>query len=197
MSQAGDAARRDRLRAVYYRRLDIAGGEHCRLLQGPAGLALRGTVLLVHDEAPLEIEYEIATDAAGETRAVRVTLARGARVRRLELAADGGRWRQDGHDAPALAGCLDVDLAVTPSTNLLPIERLGLAVGQSAAVTAAWVRFPDLAVETLPQRYTRLAPQRYRYESRGGAFSAELDVDELGLPVRYPPFWERAAAVDG
>jgi len=187
----------DRLRAVYYRRLDAPGGEHCRLICGRSGLTLRGTVLLVHDEAPLAVEYEIATGEAAETRAVRVALSRGAEVRRLALTAAGGRWLLDGREVPALAGCLDVDLAVTPSTNVLPIVRLGLAVGASAEVAAAWVRFPDLTVEVLPQRYTRLAPERYLYESRGGAFQAELDVDELGLPVRYPPFWERAATLDG
>jgi len=197
MRRAGEAAARDRLRAIYYRRLDAPGGEHCRLLRGPAGLTLRGTVLLVHDGAPLAVEYEVATDRAAETRAVRVALSRGAEVRRLRLTAAGGRWRQGRRAVPALAGCLDVDLAVTPATNLLPIARLKLAVGASAEVSAAWVRFPDLTVEVLPQRYTRLAPERYLYESRGGAFQAELDVDELGLPVRYPPFWERAATLDG
>jgi hypothetical protein len=184
------------LRAVYYRRLDAPGGEHCRLHRGPSGLTLRGTVLLVHDEAPLEVEYEIATDGAAETRTVRVALSRGAEVRRLALAATGGRWLREGGEVPALAGCLDVDLAVTPSTNVLPIARLGLAVGASAEVAAAWVRFPDLDVEVLPQRYTRLGAGRYLYESRGGAFQAELEVDDLGLPVRYPPFWERAATLD-
>jgi uncharacterized protein len=92
-----------------------------------------------------------------------------------------------------VAGCLDVDLAFTPATNLLPMRRLGLAAGESGDLTAAWVRFPDLDVQPLPQRYTRLAERRWRYQSRGGAFTAELEVDDLGLVVRYPPLWERAA----
>ncbi|HEY8022403.1 MAG TPA: putative glycolipid-binding domain-containing protein [Thermoanaerobaculia bacterium] len=185
------------LRAVYYRRLDAPGGEHCRLLAAPDGLRLRGAALLLDAGAPLEVEYEIACGKGGETRSVRVELTRGAAMRRLELAAADGRWLQDGRELPSLAGCLDVDLAITPSTNLLPIRRLNLAVGQSAAVTAAWVRFPDLTIEPLPQRYTRLAEGRYRYESRGGSFTADLDVDEHGFPIRYPPFWERAATLDG
>jgi len=97
-------------------------------------------------------------------------------------------------EIPSVAGCLDVDLAFTPATNFLPLRRLGLAVGESREMTAAWVRFPDLSVEPLAQRYTRLDEHRVRYESRGGAFTAELEVDELGLVVRYPPLWERVAA---
>jgi hypothetical protein len=96
-------------------------------------------------------------------------------------------------EIPAVAGCLDVDLAFTPATNILPLRRLGLAVGESREMTAAWVRFPELSVEPLAQRYTRLDERRVRYESRGGAFTAELEVDELGLVVRYPPLWERVA----
>jgi len=94
----------------------------------------------------------------------------------------------------SIAGCLDLDLAFSPSTNILPLRRLGLGAGESGEATAAWVRFPDLSVEPLPQRYTRLDERRVRYESRGGAFTAELEVDDLGLVVRYPPFWERVAA---
>jgi uncharacterized protein len=96
-------------------------------------------------------------------------------------------------EIPSVAGCLDVDLAFTPATNILPLRRLDLAVGESREVTAAWLLFPDLTVEPLPQRYTRLDERRVRYESRGGAFTAELEVDELGLVMRYPPLWERVA----
>jgi len=96
-------------------------------------------------------------------------------------------------EIPSVAGCLDVDLAFTPATNILPLRRLGLAVGESREMIAAWVRFPDLSIEPLAQRYTRLDERRVRYESRGGAFTAELEVDELGLVVRYPPLWERVA----
>ena len=35
---------------------------------------------------------------------------------------------------------------------------------------AAWVRFPDLTLQPLPQEYIRLADRQYRYSSRSGAF---------------------------
>jgi hypothetical protein len=99
-------------------------------------------------------------------------------------------------ELPEVAGCLDVDLAFTPATNLLPLRRLGLAVGEGRDATAAWVRFPELDIQPLPQRYTRLAERLVRYESRGGAFTADLEVDELGLVMRYPPLWELVAGGD-
>ena len=64
-------------------------------------------------------------------------------------------------------------------------------MGESREVIAAWVGFPELSVEALPQRYTRLARGRFAYESGGGDFRAELEVDDAGLVVSYPPFWRR------
>jgi hypothetical protein len=78
-------------------------------------------------------------------------------------------------------------------TNTLPIRRLAPAIGESIDVTAAWVRFPELTLEPLPQRYTRLSERRYRYESNGGAFVAELEVDDAGLVITYEGGWERVA----
>jgi hypothetical protein len=59
-------------------------------------------------------------------------------------------------------------------------------------MTAAWVRFPELALEPLPQEYGRLAERRYRYSSAGGRFVAELEVDEQGLVTTYGRIWARA-----
>jgi len=38
------------------------------------------------------------------------------------------RWRLNGIEQPAVAGCIDVDMNFSPSTNLLHIRRLNLAV---------------------------------------------------------------------
>jgi hypothetical protein len=45
-------------------------------------------------------------------------------------------------------------IAVTPATNTLAIRRLSLEVGSSESIIAAWVKFPDLTVQPLSQRYT-------------------------------------------
>ena len=73
-----------------------------------------------------------------------------------------GVWRTSGQELPGLGGCTDIDLAITPATNTLPIRRLDLDIGSSELVVAAWVKFPELIVQPLSQRYTRLARDRYR-----------------------------------
>jgi hypothetical protein len=118
----------------------------------------------------------------------------GAASVRVNVARDSaGRWLLNGEECPAVAGCVDLDLNFSPVTNLLPIRRLGLAVGQSADVQAAWLRFPEFTLEPLPQVYRRTGETSYRYESADGAFVAALTVNAAGLVTRYPGFWEAAA----
>jgi hypothetical protein len=95
----------------------------------------------------------------------------------------------------ALDGAVDVDLGVTPSTNTLPIRRLGLEIGEHADLVVAWVRFPDLAVERSDQRYTRLAENTYRYAS--GSFSRDIEADDLGLVTSYPDLFVTESVVSG
>ena len=65
----------------------------------------------------------------------------------------------------------------------------GLALGQSAEIEAAWVRVQSLEVERSTQRYERTGDSTYRYSS--GTFSVELEVDDQGLVLDYPPYWVR------
>src|SRR4029450_5847699 len=75
---------------------------------------------------------------------------------------------------PRYRDCVDVDLSFTPATNTLPIRRLGLDIGEEAEIHVAWLVWPELSVERVLQRYTRLAGGRYRYTQ--DAFEAELTV---------------------
>lgn len=107
----------------------------------------------------------------------------------IEISVDSARrWLVNGIECPEVAGCLDLDLNFSPSTNMLPIRRLNLAIGQEAPVKAAWLRFPSFALEPLEQRYQRRADARYRYESAGGSFVAELAVNAVGFVTHYPNF---------
>ena len=58
---------------------------------------------------------------------------------------------------PEYSDCVDVDLSFTPATNTLPIRRLGLDIGEEAEIHVAWLVWPELTVQPVLQRYTRLA----------------------------------------
>jgi len=103
-------------------------------------------------------------------------------------------WWVNGEERPEVARCIDVDLNFSPSTNLLPIRRLDLAIGESAEVKAAWLRFPSFALEPLDQVYRRISADAYRYESAGGSFVRDLQVNAAGFVTDYPDFWTAEAA---
>ena len=139
------------------------------------------------------------------------SLVSGTGLERFELIEAGDGFRLEGTilvfdqqsyevrcrvhcDAQWRTTAADVDLGWSPSTNTLPVRRLQLAVGERRDLTAAWVRFPQLAVQPLPQSYTRTGERTWLYESRGAAFRAALEVDEQGLVVDYEGLWRRIAA---
>lgn len=181
---------------VLWQRLDMPGLERCVLRDDAHGARLQGTVLVLLDGAPCEVRYAVKLDVTWCTRVVEVSCASTGEARVIRLEADSaGVWRLDGQERPDLAGCLDIDLGVTPSTNTLPIRRLGLEPGQAAEVRAAWVRFPDLRTSVLDQRYERLSARRYRYSSPG--FSAELSTDNVGLVTDYAGLWQAVTRAPG
>jgi hypothetical protein len=169
--------------------------ERCTLSEARLHHLLTGTVLH-HTEGHLyETRYAISLDPQWHTRRVFIRTTGDGQERTLTLLSDGnGQWTLNNQARSDLDGCTDIDLGVTPATNTLPIRRLALSVGQSAEVDAAWVRFPRLSVERLHQRYTRLAPDQYRYESPN--FTALLQVDAQGLVRDYEGLWH-AVAVTG
>lgn len=166
--------------------------EWCRLVDGRDGIELSGSVAGAIDGTPFRVDYAIACDADWLTRSARVTRWIGAAARQIDLRCDGGRWTIDGVDASALDGATDVDLGFSPSTNTLPIRRLALKVGDAAAIRTAWLRFPAFDIVRGEQRYRRIAPNAYRYES--GTYAADLTVDAAGLVIDYDE-WRRIGAI--
>ena len=184
----------DHVASVLWRRLDVPGFEVCHLWSDPLRVLLQGEVLNAVDAVPRSTRYHVLCSADWVTTLASVSVQAGAEVRSRELRREpDGTWLLDGEPQPRLRGLLDVDLGFTPSTNTLPVRRLALGVGDAADVTAAWMRFPDLTVEPLAQRYAHLAPRHYRYESAGGSFRASLEVDDHGLVADYEGLFERAA----
>jgi uncharacterized protein len=194
MTDAGDRS------TILWGRLDMPGHEVAELtsIGMGDGWELRGVALLAHEGRPCRIGYRIACDAGWRTRTVQVDGHVGGTPASLHLTRSvDGEWHADGRPIAALHDCIDVDLGFSPSTNLLPIRRLGLGVGDHAAVRAAWVRFPTLSLEVLEQVYTRIETGRYRYESAGGTFRRDLTVSDEGWVTEYPDFWQAEAMTTG
>ncbi len=177
--------------SILWRRLDVPGHEIARIVLQENRWELSGTAIFAHEGGPCRLDYSIVCDSAWRTRSARLSGVVGDRGVDLSVSVDEEqRWRLNGTEYPSVAGCIDIDFGFSPSTNLLPIRRLSLKVGEEAEVRAAWLPFPSLVFEVLPQVYRREGVRTYRYESGGGAFVRLLEVNAAGFVTSYPGFWQ-------
>ena len=149
----------------------------CVLERVDRGWRVRGTVLTHEAEQPIELRYAVTVDTTWATTDVEVLVAV-AGGDPQELAELSGVWSGT-ERPPRFSDCVDVDLSFTPGDEHAPIRRLGLDIGEEAEIHVAWLVWPELSVQRVLQRYTRLAEDRYRYSQ--DEFEAELTVDRQGL----------------
>jgi len=181
---------------ILWRRVDMPGHEVAELTATTAGFRLSGVAAFAYENMPCRMEYVIRCDALWRTKSLHLQGHVGATLASLDLArSTDDSWVANDTPMPHLLGCVDVDLGFSPSTNLLPIRRLRLAVGASAPVRAAWVRFPELKLEVLEQTYTHTSELAYAYESAGGKFRRDLSINASGFVVDYPDYWAAEAFV--
>jgi hypothetical protein len=176
--------------SIIWRRLDRPGHEAARLARRGSDWLLSGTAVFADDGRACSLEYLVVCDSDGRTRSGLVRGWLGDEPIAVEITIEAGRWSLNGVACPAVDGCIDIDLSFSPSTNLLPIRRLDLAVGAAASVRAAWLRFPGFVLEPLDQVYRRTGTETYRYESAGGTFVRDLRVNAAGFVIDYPDLWQ-------
>jgi uncharacterized protein len=165
------------------------------------GLAATGTQLGA-EPAPFRVDYRLEAPAF-VTRELELTSISEGWRRHLTLRHDGeGSWDADVDDEgdvpggpwdgslPDLSEALDIDIQNSPLTNTMPILRHGFHREGSGDFLMAFITTPSLRVEASPQRYEHLRATEdgsvVRYISRGGDFTAELELDSDGLLRVYP-----------
>jgi hypothetical protein len=186
-----------------WRSLAWPGKEHLYLARTDSGWIADGLVMASPTQEPFRFHYRIELDADWNfkhlwTHQPFLDIAEN-RLPDCELIREeDGSWRAEGFEAlPDLEGCIDIDIAITPFTNTLPIRRLALEPGQSAEIDVAYLSVPELQLSRTRQRYTRIAEtieefDYYLFESLDGSgFAAEISVDLDGLVVDYPDLFTR------
>jgi uncharacterized protein len=177
--------------STLWRRLDYPGHESARVFYQADSWNLQGTAVFSHEQLACRLDYRIVCNSGWQTRLARVDGWIGNSPIEIAITVNPEqRWLLNEDEYPTVAGCIDLDLNFSPSTNLLPIRRLKLAVGQEMEVRAAWLRFPSFTLEPLAQLYRRIDETTYRYESGGGSFVTDLNLNEAGFVIEYPNFWE-------
>ena len=180
---------------ILWRRLDLPGHDACALFESDAddGYRLSGTAVFGFAERPCRLQYSVDCDRAWRTRWARVSGWIGKdRVDMVIVATQQG-WHLNSVRQEGMEDCIDLDLNFTPATNLIALKRLALNIGDKAEAPAAWVSFPEMALERLEQYYHRTAPDTYDYRAPGVGYDAPLTVAENGFVAIYPELWEAEA----
>lgn len=174
---------------ILWRRLDALGNESALLLKSDRGWTLSGFAVFRHDHENCGLGYAITCDDGWRTQSAKVFGHIGTVQCDYDVHNNDGEWSVNGKEHPQAEGCTDIDIGFTPSTNLLPIRRLSLRVGESARIKIAWLRFPTMLLAASEQAYTRETDTRYRYESLESNFGCDLEVNSDGFVTNYPGFW--------
>jgi uncharacterized protein len=176
---------------ILWHRLDQPGHDSARLLLHNSCWHLTGTAVFLHNQLPCRLNYSVMCNLEWQTISTKVIGWVGSKIVEIKLLVDSAQnWQINGVECPAVAGCIDIDLGFSPSTNLLAIRRLDLDIGAEAKVRAAWLSFPEFTLETLEQLYRRNQEASYYYESAGGSFITELEVNATGFITQYPGLWQ-------
>jgi len=176
--------------SILWRGIYLPGHEACRLFSEDNQWHLQWTAVFSHNQRACQLTYSVVCDTNWNTLKGQVSGWLGSDRIEIELIVDSEhRWLLNGIEHPAVMGCVDLDLNFSPSTNLLPLRRLKLRVGEQAEVKAAWLRFSSFELEPLSQAYHRLDESHYRYESSTG-FVADLEVNSVGFVTNYPGIWQ-------
>jgi uncharacterized protein len=186
-------------RHIVWKTVDGIGTEHLTVEFDDPVRADGVVVGVVEDgegKKPFRVRYRVQCDENWNVQRVEIDPL--GEATGIELEHDGdGNWTEDGESVPEFAGCRDVDIAVTPFTNTLPIRRLGWNSGESATISVVYLDVPAMTAEAVEQRYTCLEPLdsdggSFRYESLPSGFTADLPVDSDGVVVDYPGLFRRA-----
>jgi uncharacterized protein len=176
--------------SILWQSFVLPGHEACRLFFQGSNWYVQGTAVFSHQQQPCRLAYTVTCDNVWRTLSAQVEGWLSKTSIDVQIKTDSTqRWWLNGVEQPDIAGCLDIDLNFSPSTNLLPVRRLNLAIGEAARVNAAWLRFPSFKLELLSQQYRRIDETTYRYESAGGQFVTDLKVNKSGFVIEYPNIW--------
>ena len=75
-------------------------------------------------------------------------------------------------------------------------HRLRLGTGLMREINVIYIRWPELSLQPLRQRYTNMGNELYKYENLESGYSALLSMDRDGLVMDYPGMWKRVYPVD-
>ena len=178
------------MHAMLWRRLDTPGHDACRLVELGEGWRVEGTAIFRHEGQPAQLRYRVTADPTWRSEHGEVTGWIGDAPVNLSIVRQpDGEWTINGLPVPDVRGCIDLDLAFTPATNLFALRRLALEIGDGADAPAAWLDIDTWRLVPLPQRYERRTESSYWYEAPSVGYAELIEVTDVGFVAQYTNLW--------
>ena len=171
--------------------------ENCLANIKADGVLVKSTILGCYEEKIYRVEYVIKANKLWETIYFEINSWHDNKTQLLKFNGDGkGNWTSNGECEDKFAGCIDVDIPLTPFTNTLPIKRLNLSKDQSQEIKVIYCDVLAGSIKPVSQKYTCIAYTLYHYENVPNDFDATIRVDNFGFVVDYPYLFVRKAALN-
>jgi len=166
--------------------------ENCLVTKNAGRIGVNSVIVGKYQTDLYRIEYSLYTDERWRTIMTELNVRLRDTQQALRYESDGnGNWSQSGKDMPEFAGCLDIDISLTPFTNTLPVNRLALGINETSEIKVVYFDLLNQNIRPAHQRYTRLAANTYKFENVPNDFEAVVTVDERGFVVDYPELFEQ------
>nr|WP_294796502.1 putative glycolipid-binding domain-containing protein [uncultured Mucilaginibacter sp.] len=170
--------------------------ESCLVDSALDGCIINSAIVGYYQEKIYRVEYIIKTNTLWQTLFVEITAWHDNEKQNVVLKGDGnGNWTMNGKTMAEFAGCIDVDIPLTPFTNTLPINRLKQGKDQTQKIKVIYCDILEKKISAVRQKYTCISPTSYHYENVPNDFEATIEVDDLGFVVDYPELFVRKAAM--
>lgn len=164
--------------------------EHCHISHQNNITFINGAITGIAETQPVNIYYQISLDS-GFSPTSFLLRSTGEQAFQIEMFRRNEKWfDESGQHQAQFDSCTDIDIALTPFTNTIPIERLHLKTGESEIIDVVYIDPLGGKLSLAKQQYTHLENGQYRYESLSSKFVSELSVDSDGIVLYYPGLWE-------
>ncbi|HMS77865.1 MAG: putative glycolipid-binding domain-containing protein [Gordonia sp.] len=186
---------------VTWRGLDAVRLEQVRVYASGARIKAYGRIIAAANDEheAFSASYELITNDEGVTKRFSVHLVRASGESQLAINRDGEHnWlvqTADGTIRSDFNGAEDIDMALSPMFNALPIRRYAfragrrVPAGEHAQVPVVYLYLPEARVEAATMNYTKLKGNQVAIE--GPLASSTISFDENGFVIDYEGLSER------
>jgi uncharacterized protein len=170
--------------------------ENCLISSSDSGVEINSVIVGKYNQTIYRVEYIIRTNQDWETVFFEVISRQNNISQYFKFEGDGkGNWFANGNPFEQFAGCIDIDIPLTPFTNSLPINRLKLRDGDEKEIKVIYIDILEKQAKPVRQKYLRLSETEYHYENIPNDFEAQITVDQFGFVLDYPSLFVRTEAL--